>query len=74
MVVVSQRFRSELRSALANGTRQYQIARQAQVHPSTVSQIIHDALPIKRGDPRVVRLAAQLGLSERDAFGGDDAA
>lgn len=67
-MVLSQRFLTELRSRVAGGTRQYQIARRADLHPTTLSQIVNDALPLRSGDVRVVRVGAELGLAPDDCF------
>jgi hypothetical protein len=75
-MVLSDRFHARLREELAKGERQYRLARRARVHPTTVSQIRHDALPLRQGDERVVRLGRLLGLEPDECFatGGDSEA
>ena len=46
----------------------WQIAKAAAVHPSTLSQIISGMSPLKEDDPRVLRVAAELGLNKEEAF------
>jgi DNA transposition AAA+ family ATPase len=44
------------------GTRQYQLARGAKIHPAVLSAMLNDMLPLKADDARVKRLALLLGL------------
>lgn len=46
----------------------WKIARAASVHPSSLSQIISGMSPLKENDPRVLRVAAELGLNKEEAF------
>lgn len=48
--------------------RAYVIARQIGVRPSQLSSWINRIAPIRPGDPRVLRLAALLGVRADDAF------
>jgi hypothetical protein len=50
----------------------WQIAIKAGVHPNVLSKIMSGALPIRKGDDRVLRIARVLGLSERMCFEEDD--
>jgi hypothetical protein len=48
--------------------RSYQIAHAAGMHPSTLSRWITGAERTKPGDPRVLRVAAVLGLAPEECF------
>jgi hypothetical protein len=48
--------------------RSYQIAYAAGIHPSTLSRVITGAERTKPGDPRVLRVAAVLGLAPEECF------
>lgn len=52
----------------SQGIRQFQIAREAQVNPATFSAIVSGLLPIRYGDPRVLRIARVLNVPAADAF------
>jgi DNA-binding CsgD family transcriptional regulator len=67
-VTISERLTLELLRRRASGERQYQIAKAARLHPSTVSALVNDALPIAANDRRVLRLAEVLGLTPADCF------
>jgi hypothetical protein len=69
---VSNKIRVELLFHRARGVRSYEIARQANVHPTILSNLINGALPIKAGDPRVVRIGAALGITAGECFEGSD--
>jgi hypothetical protein len=60
---VSERLKFELLRRRATGQRQYSIANAAHLHPSVVSALVNNALPLSKNDPRVARLAKVLGLS-----------
>jgi plasmid maintenance system antidote protein VapI len=47
----------------------YEIARQAEIHPSTLSKILNAIEDVTPGDPRVLRIAKVLGLKPADCFG-----
>ena len=49
-------------------TKQYAIAKAAKLHPTTFASLMHDALPIKDGDARVLRIAQAVGVAAKDAF------
>jgi hypothetical protein len=66
--VLSAKLRQELFAARSRGTRQYVIARQAGVHPTIVSALLNEAIPIKAGDDRVIRIGAVLGLGPEECF------
>jgi hypothetical protein len=70
MVVVSKRLRFELLKKRAAGHRQYEIAAAARLHPTMLSALLH--MPVRHGDPRVVRLGALFGLRPRDCFDQED--
>ena len=46
----------------------YKIAHEAELHPSTLSKILHGIDEVKPGDPRVVRVAKVLGLEPEECF------
>lgn len=48
--------------------REYRIAQQADLHPSTLSKILNGVEKVKSGDPRVIRVAGILGLQPDDCF------
>ena len=52
----------------ARGVKQYQIARKLEMHPSALSQLLNGAIPIRENDPRVLKLAAIVGVAPEDAF------
>jgi hypothetical protein len=67
-VTVSHKLRSAVWARRAAGDKQHELARAADVHPSIFSALVNDITPIKAGDPRVLRIAAVLGVSAEDAF------
>ena len=66
--MISNKLRHELIAARSRGTRQYVIAREAGVHPTIVSALLNAAIPTRRGDERVVRIGAVLGLTHEECF------
>jgi hypothetical protein len=66
--MLSTKLRQELIAARSRGTRQYVIARRAGVHPTIVSALLNEAIPIKHGDDRVIRIGAVLGLGADECF------
>ncbi len=62
---VSRRLADAIR---CSGERQYRIAHRAGLHPSTLSQILNGIYLIKPNDPRVLAVAAVLGLDQRECF------
>lgn len=58
-----EQIRLEIFRHKARGVRQYQIARAAGMHPSTLSAIVNEIVPVQAGDPRLARIASALGLS-----------
>jgi hypothetical protein len=65
---VSKKLKLELLKRRAAGAKQYEIAKSAKVHPTILSSLINDALPLKDDDQRVLRLAVVLGVAARHAF------
>jgi hypothetical protein len=55
-----------------NPLRHYRIAQKAELHPSTLSQIICGIRKVKENDPRVVRLCEVLGLRPEDGFDNEE--
>ena len=48
--------------------RGYVIARKAGLLPSTLSQLLHGATPVRRGDRRVLAIAKVVGIPAERAF------
>lgn len=48
--------------------RAYEIAHEAQLHPSTLSKILNGIEDVKSGDLRVLRIAKVLDLKPDDCF------
>jgi len=48
--------------------RDYQIAQEAGLHPTTLSKILNNIEQIKIGDKRVVRVGAVVGVAETELF------
>lgn len=51
--------------------RNYKIAQAADLHPSTLSQILCGIIQIKDGDSRVIRIGKVLGLKPDECFEGE---
>lgn len=60
--------RAVFESRCFRGIRQSQLAIGAGLHPTTLSALLHDALPIRLGDERVVRLGALVGVPAAECF------
>lgn len=63
---LSDRAKAEILRRRVRGTRQYQIARAAQIHPTVLSAMVNDMWPVSSKDERVVRLAMVLGIKAED--------
>jgi transcriptional regulator with XRE-family HTH domain len=48
--------------------KQYEIAREAGLHYTTLSRMIHGVEKVERGDPRVLRLGIVLEIPEDQLF------
>jgi hypothetical protein len=68
MVRVSARLRHEVIRRRCEGTKQYDIARAAGLHPTTLSSLLHDIVPIREGDSRVLAVGRVLGIPDADCF------
>ena len=66
--MISEKLRHELITARTRGRRQYEIARRARLHPSTVSALVHNAIPVHPNDRRVIAIGRVLGLKAADCF------
>jgi transcriptional regulator with XRE-family HTH domain len=65
----------ELRVAIKlSPNRQYELAQVAGVHPTTLSSWVNNIVPVRDGDPRVLKLAAILGVPANRAFAADQPA
>jgi hypothetical protein len=67
IVTVSQRIRSALWQRRAAGEKQHHLARLAG-HPSVFSSVVNDIIPLREGDPRVLKIAEVLGVPPSEAF------
>lgn len=57
------------RHAMSAGISRAELSRWAGgIHPTQLSQFIHGAVPVRFGDPRLVRLGAALGVNPGDCF------
>ena len=65
---VSQKIRSAVWARRAAGEKQHQLARAADVDPATFSNLTNNIIPVKAGDPRVLRIAEVLGVPAEEAF------
>lgn len=71
---VSHRLRLAALQARSDGRRQYDIARQAAdvlgrpLHPTTVSSLLHDIVPVRADDDRVVALGRVLNVPADECF------
>ena len=63
--MVSQKLKVAVKTA---GMRSYQIAHEADLHPSTLSQLINGIIPVKKNDSRVVKVGKVLGLKPKECF------
>lgn len=71
MVQISQRLKLALLQARCDGRRQYQIAKQAGIHPVVLSSLIHDIRRVAPDDPRVIAVGKVLGVEAADCFTTD---
>jgi hypothetical protein len=67
MVRVSRRVVSAVKLA---DKPAYQIAMEAGLRAETLSRLLHGALPIRVGDPRVIAVARVVGVPVAEAFEG----
>ena len=68
MVRVSEYLRLELLKLRLQGRRQYEIAHAANVHPSVMSALLNGIVPVRHGDPRIVRIGRELGIPPQECF------
>jgi hypothetical protein len=66
------KLRREVMLLRSRGVRQYELARRARVHPTILSALLNAAIPIRRGDERVVRIGEIVGVSAVDCFEDHD--
>ena len=66
---VSKAFRAAVKLA---DRPAWKIAYEAGIHPNVLSKIITGAVKVKRGDPRVLRVAHVLGLKPGECFEEDE--
>jgi len=63
--MISRKLRETIK--LSN-MKAYEIAHQAQIHPSTLSRILNGIENVRFGDSRVLRIAKVLGLKPYECF------
>ena len=63
--MISQRFRNAYH--LHDGPR-YRVAMAVGVSPVWLSKVVHGAVSVPPGDPRVVAIGRQLGLKPQECF------
>jgi hypothetical protein len=69
MIRISEKFRAAIKLGHQPA---YRVAFQANLHPSTLSKIIHGAEPLKDKDERVIAVGRVIGLTPEDCFQGSD--
>lgn len=63
-----------IRHALGAGIPRADLAAWADgIHPTQLSQFLHGAIPVRSGDPRLIRLGAVLGVPAAECFGAEPA-
>jgi hypothetical protein len=68
MVKVSSRLRLEVLRRRCEGQRQYDIARAAGLHPTTLSSLLHDIVPVRADDERVLAVGRVLNIPDAECF------
>lgn len=63
--MISQQFKQKLKLW---HEPQYRVAIKAGIHPGLLSKWVIGAQPVKRGDPRIIRVAKILGLKQNQIF------
>lgn len=63
--MVSEKLKNAVRTSNKKG---YVIAREANMHPSMLSQIINDLLNVKNGDDRVIAIGRVVGIESKECF------
>ena len=63
--MVSKKF---IQAVKLSNKKSYQIAHQANLHPSTLSKILNGIEKIKNGDERVIAIGRVLGLQDDELF------
>ena len=67
-VTVSQKLRLAVWAKRAEGTKQHELARSAEVNLSVFSSLVNDHIPLRDNDERVLRIAKVLGIPPEEAF------
>ena len=67
--MISRKLRETIK--LSN-MKSYEIAHQAEMHPSTLSRIVNGIEDVMPGDLRVLRIAKVLGLSPEECFSSEE--
>lgn len=66
--MISPALRTALFEMRARGVRQYVFARELNINPTLLSHLLNGSIPIRQNDPRVLKLAAALGVPAEQAF------
>jgi len=66
--LISPQLRDAYWRARQSGRRAYQLARDAELNPSVFSALLNESIPVRQGDPRVVRIGAVLGVPAERCF------
>jgi hypothetical protein len=66
--LISPRLLDAYWRARQSGRRAYQLARDADLNPSVFSALLNESIPVRRGDPRVLRIGAVLGVPPELCF------
>jgi hypothetical protein len=67
-VQLSERFKDAVYIYTRKIRPQWQLASIAGVSPEALSRLINGRLPVRPGDPRIVRVGAVLGLEPDECF------
>ena len=65
---VSNRLRLAVLQRRCDGQRQYEIAKQAGLHPVVASSLLNDIRPVRADDERVIALGRVVGLTPDECF------
>ena len=66
-ICVSEKFKTAI---LLDPRKSYQIANEAEIHPSTLSHIVIGYTRVRENDPRVLAVARVLNLELEECFEG----
>ena len=66
--MISQELLDAIWKRKARGERLYELAHRARIHRSTFSALINAIIPVRAGDPRVIRIETLVGVAPDDCF------